>query len=509
MDKRKIDLDKLYQERFQSFEMEPSSAASTSMLKKLKMAKTISILKWIVGGIIITITAVSLTLLNLDSDKTDNQEKPIKNEIDIRNNTKPTENTQNTTKTIIKNDIDDETLKLETSQNIDEKTPQNSKTSEKQSEKQIAYLKEELAEREPEQIIPEKTSEKSFSKVELVDKKNELVAQESGNPTSISFIKNRFLFLDMPETSIEIEKSNLKLKSPVQTKPKKAQKFRNKKHSSSNDPLIPNQNKKTDAFQGYFDVHFAPLMWQNNANMQLPDIDSSWNYSFNQNPKLSYEFGLSFQLKHQNFPLFLQLGIDYQILREKANFQLSRTFEDTELSYWTYDSIWEFREVLDTFYIIIEGNQFIIDSIFVQDTVLVNVDSLFNSVTAKEERSKKHLNSYRYLNIPLLLGYQFESTNKKWNFQLLAGPSISINLNNEGYYYNNTGGFEEYSGKVTPSMVWNFYAAANINYRWKKWQIFAQPEFQYQLNESELKHQIPRRKYQFYKLKFGIRYQIF
>jgi hypothetical protein len=196
-------------------------------------------------------------------------------------------------------------------------------------------------------------------------------------------------------------------------------------------------------------------------------------------------------------------------LKEEVDFQLSRTFEDPTLSYWTYDSSWAYPEVLDTFYIIINNDHFVIDSIFTTDTILSNVDSTYNPVNTTVEKSKNHLNTYRYINIPLLLGYQFESKNKKWSYQIMAGPSLSINLQNEGFYYTNNGDFEEYSGKVSPSLVWNFYAAANINYRWKKWQLFAQPEFQYQLKESELSNQIPRRKYQFYKMKFGIRYNLF
>lgn len=509
MDKQKIDLDKLYQERFQSFEMEPSSATSVSMLKKLKVAKTISLLKWIVGGILIAGTAFTITFLSLDFNKTEKQNLSIKNNIDNRNNTKATTLTQHNTKTQINNDLDEKTTDLGKTQNIQKKTYQIPGKIEKQSKKQIKHKKEELANREAELKTPTKITEEVYAKVELVDERNEFMAHKHRKSASVSFIDNKAVFLDIPQTSKEIENPSLKSQSPIKNEPKKAQKLNTKKHFSSNDPVLPSQNNKAGVLDGYFDLHFAPLMWQNNANMLPPDLDSSWNYSFDQNPKLSYEFGWSFQLHHQNFPLFLQLGLDFQILKEKIDFQLSRTFEDPELSYWTTDSLWDYPEVLDTFYIIIEDNHFVIDSIFTTDTVLSHVDSIYHPVHSTEERSKKHLNTYRYINIPLLLGYQFESKNKKWSYQMMAGPAISINLKNEGYYYNSTGVFEEYSGKVKPSMVWNFYAAANINYRWKKWQIFAQPEFQYQFNESELSHQISRRKYQFYKLKFGIRYQIF
>jgi hypothetical protein len=265
---------------------------------------------------------------------------------------------------------------------------------------------------------------------------------------------------------------------------------------------------KSDNWDGFLDLHFSPILWQNKGNNASPELDTSWTYLLENKAQLSYEFGFSFQLHHKKLPLFMQLGLDYQILKEKIDFQFNHTFEDSELSYWTYDSIYDIHDIIDTFYIIVDSNHFVIDTIFTQDTVLANIDSLYNPVMTSEEDEKKYVNTYTYINIPLLLGYQFQSKNERWNFQILAGAAIAINLKNDGYYYTKTGSFNSYSGKVSPSIVWNFYAAANINYQLKKWQIFLQPEYQQQLNESFIPNS-SQRKYRFYKLKFGIRYQLF
>lgn len=506
MDKQKINLDQIYQERFQSFEMEQSSDISARMQKKLKYAKTMTKVKWILIGFLITATAVSITLLSIHSDKNENKPNHIEKEIIPNQKTESPNNIKAT------NNNPEKTKKKPVELNqTRESIEQAAEKPEKQS-----LVKTEVISKEAESNLLSETEGIAVHNVTGTDEETAIVKElaktnraESRNTEVPEWLDSRYILLEIPPDKNSIDKNSLKLTPQKRLGASKAGFNGGKTPILSNDISIPNERGNASKLDGYFDLHFAPLLWQNNADLVIPDLDSTWTSSLNHSAKLSYEFGLSFQLHHQDIPLFLQLGMDYQVLKEKVDYQFNRYFQDPDLSYWTFDSIWDYQDVLDTFYIIVDSNQFVIDSIFTIDTVLSNVDSLFNPVMSSEERSKKNINTYRYLNIPLLLGYQFQSRNKKWNYQVLAGAAIAINLKNEGYYYTNSGEFETYSGKVSPSMVWNFYAAANINYRWRKWQLFAQPEFQYQLNESELNHQIPRRKYLFYKMKFGIRYKLF
>lgn len=503
MDKQKIDLDKLYKERFQSFEMKPSSTAATSMLKKLKLAKTISMLKWIAGAVLIATTAVTITLLSFNTDKTESlneNKQEFENSTELKTpsitSQKIEESENNTKKEInIKKEIEEKSTQIKNE--IITEHPQKIMLEEAKNNESNSIKENEI------------TSEKTIETVSIqeVTKSFEFVSREE---TIIKKLSGKSEFLEIRETPVSFAKAGLELNSPnrfLDLENEKTPKHQQTK-SIANSGSDAN-NKKSILLGGYVGLQFAPIIWQNNSDLVSPKLDTNYTYLLNHSPKLSYEFGWSFQLHHQKLPLFLQLGMDYQVLKEEVDFQLNHTFVDPALSYWSYDSSYIYPEILDTFYIIIDDDHFVIDSIFTIDTVLSNVDSLYHPVNSTEKKSKKQINSYRYIHIPLLLGYQFESRNKKWSYQIMAGPSVSINLKNEGFYYNNSGDFEEYSGKVIPSMVWNFYAAANINYRWKKWQIFAQPEFQYQLNESELNFQTTQRKYQFYKLKLGIRYQIF
>ena len=321
----------------------------------------------------------------------------------------------------------------------------------------------------------------------------------------LDYLENKTQFLTTREKAINWQQKDLVL-FPLNTFDSKSKKTKSSKIQFPDEKPL---NTKSSNLSGYFDLHFSPLLWKNQASFAAPELDTSWASNLNHQAQLSYEMGFSFQLHHDKTPLFLQTGLDYQILNEKIDFRLSHTFEDPLLSYWTYDSTFDYQQLMDTFFVIIDSNHFVIDTIFTQDTILTDIDTTYFPVMSTEGKAKKHINSYTYMNIPLLLGYQFQSKNEQWNFQILGGAILGINLANEGYYYNKAGDFVTYSGKVKPSFVWHLQAAANINYRWKKWQIYLQPEFQYQLNESELTNQPPRRKYQFYKLKFGVRYQLF
>lgn len=505
MDKQKINLDQLYQERFQSFEMEQSSDISARMQKKLRFSKSIRLIKWITIGVVIVSSALIVALYNIDNEESEtliikhkNDTETISNDLDFNNQIE--QNSEN-------NPVEEASRKEKSNLFGDEN-----------SSESIVTKKVENSAKNNSEINKEKAlqvSEEIQSRISTLEIDEELSKQEDVLGYSIFRDNLSGELIKTPKVYIESEKEIISLNSTKRNvTPEKRLEASKAKFKSNNKtglfskPLFP-ENDTPSKLNAYFDLHFAPLMWQNTAELAKPDLDSTWSYSLNDKSQISYEFGFSFQLHHENLPFFLQSGLDYQVLKEKIDYQFNRSFEDPELSYWTYDSTWDYQDVLDTFYIIVDSNHFVVDSIFTIDTILSDIDSTYNPVTSTEEKLKKTINTYRYLNIPLLLGYQFQSKNRKWNYQILAGAAIAINLKNEGYYYTKTGDFETYSGKVNPSVVWSFYAAANINYRWKRWQLFAQPEFQYQLNESELSNQIPRRKYQFYKLKFGIRYQIF
>ena len=497
-----MNLEQLYQERFQSFEKKPSSDISLRMQKKISHVKTLQLIKWIAIGAVITATAVALSIFSLSSDEP-KAHRNTNEDLSLIEHSVEKPKSQSLNTQIVETKHKENTKSLIENEQLIEETNTLEKPTEEQLEAPTKQndVQEFIIIAKEEEDFNGKNSE-PLNESQLSAYLDKIPARSSENLDPIEF---KILFLQFKRETRDFDREDLNL-TPT-------------KHFTSlqeeNDFGVNNQSgkkkskNKTLNWNAYLDLHFSPLIWENKGNIPAPDLDTSWTYSMNHHSQLSYEFGFSFQLHHKKTPLFLQLGFDYQILKEKIDFQTKHTFEDPELSYWTYDSIFDINTIIDTIYIIVDSNQFIIDTLYTQNTVLSNIDSLHTPVMSSEEKRKEYVNTYTYLNIPLLLGYQFQTKNKKWDFQILAGAIVAINLNNQGYYYTTNGDFKSYSGKVTPSLVWNFSAAASVSYHLKKWHLFIQPEFQYQLNESQISNQPHRRKYQFYKIKFGIRYQLF
>jgi len=476
-----MDLEQLYQERFQTFEMEPSSDTSLKMKNKISHFKAMQLIKWIVVGVVVSATIAVISFFIFNSNEPQallNSNESLLREQSIETINK--ENQQKTTAAIIKTRQEDDIKPT----SADKKDIKEMTDEDKEDSKHIINQADQMNSEvisEENIAISSKVSENSFE-----DEKSTVSSDKDKEQYA-----TKLSSVEMKTVSLQINPETLHL-------------------DQRNDNLLPQEHvaSKNVNWNAYFGLHFSPFIMQNKGVVEAPEMDTSWTYSLNHKSLLSYEFGFSFQLHHKKSPLFMQFGMDYQILKEKIDFQFNHTIENMELSYWTYDSTFEVHDIIDTIYIIVDSNQFVIDTIFTQDTVLSHIDSLYNPVMDTEEDRIDHINTYTYLNIPLLLGYEFQSKNKRWNFQILAGAAVAINLSNKGYYYTKTGEFRSYSGKVNPSMVWNLYAAANINYQLKKWQIFLQPEYQHQLNGSQIPNS-NQRKYRFYKIKFGIRYQLF
>lgn len=64
-----MNLEKLYQERFQSFEMEPSTGVNSLMRQKLKYVKSIQLIKWITIAVLTTTAVATITFLSLRPDE--------------------------------------------------------------------------------------------------------------------------------------------------------------------------------------------------------------------------------------------------------------------------------------------------------------------------------------------------------------------------------------------------------------------------------------------------------
>ncbi|NPD46326.1 hypothetical protein [Lentimicrobium sp. S6] len=546
MDKKQ-DVEMLFNEKFSQFSPELSPDALTTLDAKLKTAMYFRWAKYILMAGIIAVSSW-LVYEALQNEELSNEGTHLE---------LPLSNTQNTiTKSVTKEEnaeptaesqmidspkiSDEEMITLQEEQSnplqkneenisetiiVDSEQKEIISSSENHKEPQAILLDEELdiEEKTSSEILiaPELTNEseektkentkpetpifEENESISLEEAIQETLAEELGIAVSIEIGEESALTSEESNTSIDGNNKEIDSKDKKKTKPKK--KAKKTKFAKTTDRSA--QGTKTKKLNAFLDIHVGGFMFDNTASSPALYSDSLTSTAYTQTPQLSYEFGMGFQLKLKDKPWLLYTGIDYQVFKEKIDYKWSQSFEDIELSYWNYDSTFSIEQVIDTFYIIVDTNHFVIDTIFRQDTLLSHVDSTYNKVMSTDENSKKYTNTYTYLNIPLMIGYEFKTHNKKWSFQVLGGAAIALNLSNEGYYYSKDGGIQEYSGKVNPSLTWRLMAAANINYQWKKWQFYIQPEYQYQLNESQVLNQDMRRKYQLYKVKAGIRFKLF
>jgi hypothetical protein len=234
MDKRKIDLDKLYQERFQSFEMEPSSAAASSMLKKLKWAKTMSVAKWIIGGILIATTAVTITLLSINTNEPETKNEKTEKQIITTEQITANNTTQERSESEIKtNELEPKKDKI-AEEELNDELSQIDEVSEITSHQEP--ISEELIKQESESINNEKNasnaSVEGASVVEPFETKESNLMEES----NIYKLNSKYMYIEIPDIPVSFAKTDLKLNTPnrfLDSKEEKTTKNKTKAKSNS------------------------------------------------------------------------------------------------------------------------------------------------------------------------------------------------------------------------------------------------------------------------------------
>ncbi len=497
MDKQNINIEKLYKERFQHFEVEPSSDSLLAMQQQLRYAKKVKFIKWLIGSGFVVTAVIGITFLSFykgwlpgfspdyDVDMAVSQAVGIDTLMSNKSLLPDVVEYDNVDQQINAKLVEGENTKSEVSSEVSVHDPK------------ISFVEEKTIQPQHDRY----ESANSDASTHFMDFALPEVEQKTNRLLTISRVEPRRMSLEYSDklySSTPLRASNF---IPNKT-------FNKNFFKPSFNNGIWDQYYLFGQWNAFFNVYWSPFFWRNSAKTVDPNLDENYSYALNNIPLSSHELGASFELKHQDYPLVIQLGMDYQRVREMVKYNILHTYEDVAQSYWKYDSTIDLNRVLDTSYIIVEYDHFAFDSVFVQDTT-VFVDSTYVPVMVSDKKIKDNVNTYRYLTVPLLLGYQFGSQNDKWNFQMLGGAAIGINLSNKGWYYTKSGVYRRYDGTMTPSISWNLSAAANVSYKWKQWIFFAQPEFLYQLSESVLDRQVPRRKYQFYKLKIGVKFRLF
>ncbi len=219
--------------------------------------------------------------------------------------------------------------------------------------------------------------------------------------------------------------------------------------------------------KSYFaiDAYYSPYCYIYNTSLLNTELVNNLDlYNKNLSPQLSFSAGLGLAYSYNNFRI--ETGIGYQKLHETFNSKTEEIETNTYTQYEHFENeVWDYTTIyildLDEY---IQGNivyyQYT-DSLMtlVPDSTLVSVTD--TTIISKEMNAD---NNYQYIDIPLVLGYEF----KMGNFCLTpkTGVISSILINRSGTYYdienNNIGSAENCPNT---KLMFDYYAALNIQYQ--------------------------------------------
>ncbi len=463
MAKQYPDLEKLFQEKFNDFAPQTSSNFSKKVMLKVSFLKIWAAMKLHGTIILLSATIGLLVMYNMQEEKI----------VIPDNSIKVTKQISTKQKTISEN----------TELTVREVKPAD-------SQGDIKALNKEKLENGIDFVAPLK------KRNSIIIKQNDQRKQLEHRMESISYMSSisTIEYFEISQPPKDISKDNLKLTILISINPeeKTTKKKRRKTNKSTKFSLFNGQYLSSIDYYGEF--YAMPFLFSNLiTKIELPQNDTITFQQTTSKPQLSYEFGFGFRMQKKNTHWFLKTALNYQIFTEKIDYLFRREYIDYEKSYWEYDSIWEYH---------IDPPNF--------DTVLAGVDSAYIEYWIRQENSKKHINTYQFIEIPFLLGYDSYKTTKKVSFQISMGFSMALLIKSQGYLYDNYGSINNYSNvKATPSLQWYYLLNLGLNYHFKSNTFFVQPSFKYQLNHFVVKSYPVHNKYLIYGIKFGLRINLF
>lgn len=473
----KNDVSKLFQESFTGFFVENSPQIEAMMQKKLKRRKVLQLRRRIIISVVI-LFLLSAIMVFWPFTNIERNEEPI---IGIK---KPVVIIDNLP--VGKNISPDKTIKkpiLEL---------ENSKPNKLETE---FVIEEALVVDEPETEILQQSKKiinrKKIHSQQLVpeiESKTESSSKKYSND-KLEFLESKsFSFFQIYDNRQKLGNQDFTLKSVTEPTNKKSKKYHIVKYQKRTPThMIPSE------YTGTLDIGLSSFLFNNSISSQQPGNDTVISSQIKEQPQLSYGFGFDFQLKNKRYPIFLQLGVHIQNYKEKIDYQFIREYIDHEQSYWDCDSIFEYH-INPPFF----------------DTVLAGIDSTYMEYVVRNENTKKHTNTYQYLSLPLMLGYQIDRLHSPFKFEFSVGVNLSVLLKNQGYYYNNDGYILDFSSHTTSvDLQYNLVAQIGVYYQWRNINLFVRPYFQYQLNTNEWNPPVQGRKYLVYGLRFGIGFRMF
>jgi hypothetical protein len=227
-------------------------------------------------------------------------------------------------------------------------------------------------------------------------------------------------------------------------------------------------------------LYIEPTLTGQLLKARSSDADALLEYrKRNENPSSGINWGLEGRISRKK--LFVQTGIRYSVLGANADYPFSTTLLDSSRSHfevniqnkWEYHTYWVWTE-----------NSGVVYYIPAQDSTLIQTyDSAWISLTDTSyfKRNEKSQLRYRYVEIPLLIGYQFGKGKLKTEFSggvavgFLSGMegnivtsdlSSTIPASTDNFPYN----------KPLLNLLLRIGCSYNLN---ENWSIFTRSAFRY------------------------------
>lgn len=180
----------------------------------------------------------------------------------------------------------------------------------------------------------------------------------------------------------------------------------------------------------------------------------------------NFNFGLDIRYHKKNF--FIKTGLGISIARDEGKYNIN---------YKQLEYLGSYQDVYNVTFDTTESG---VEPIYHTKTVMV-YDSVEHATVSKEK------NTYTYIQIPLMFGYQIERP--KVNYSIMAGPCFSamINKNIPDPAYPENARILNITSDVAEriSTNWQMVLGVGINYKLsKKWELSLEPTKRYYLNSA-------------------------
>ncbi len=184
------------------------------------------------------------------------------------------------------------------------------------------------------------------------------------------------------------------------------------------------------------DLFAGPEYIMNNA-AHSTNLEEGENISLEQTQAMNTDFSLGLNIKYHYNRFFIQSGLTYSNFGEQNTYKITNEFHDTSNSYYiykintyhTYDTIgWTDDPLQPGVIVPLLSSQIHTDTL---SSTWNTVDSVYYNSYNEEVK-----NRYRYIEIPIMFGYQYEY--KNWSFMAAGGVSYGFKVAEEGKYINDS-----------------------------------------------------------------------